>query len=267
MREMKKLRFSYEMKLKFDTPVQKHRFTIRCVPQSNDRQEIRDLQVAVYPREFLSEDQDSFGNLCIYGYSEHAHDHFSIAVSGTAKTGLADRESEEQEYRAGAYKYPTRYTKPGDELTAYYKKLSLKRSGDSFQDALEIMERLYQDFRYTPGVTKIQTTAEDAIRLGCGVCQDYSHIMIALCQMSGIPARYVVGMLMGEGLSHAWVEIYDGGAWRGIDPTNHTIVGDQHIKISSGRDYDDCTINEGIFVGNARQSQEASVIVEEIEDD
>ena len=41
----------------------------------------------------------------------------------------------------------------------------------------------------------------------------------------------------------------------------------QHIKISSGRDYDDCTINEGIFVGNARQSQEASVIVEEIEDD
>ena len=95
MREMKKLRFSYEMKLKFDTPVQKHRFTIRCVPQSNDRQEIRDLQVAVYPREFLSEDQDSFGNLCIYGYSEHAHDHFSIAVSGTAKTGLADRESEE----------------------------------------------------------------------------------------------------------------------------------------------------------------------------
>ena len=65
-------------------------------------------------------------------------------------------------------------------------------------------------------------------RLGCGVCQDYSHIMIALCQMSRIPARYVVGMLMGEGLSHAWVEIYDGGAWRGIDPTNHTIVGDQH---------------------------------------
>ncbi len=129
-----------------------------------------------------------------------------------------------------------------------------------------MMERLYQDFRYMPGVTKIQTTAEDAIqawmRRLSGLFTYYDRTLSdeRSCQVCGGNAdgRRVVPCMGGD---------LTVGAWRGIDPTNHTIVGDQHIKISSGRDYDDCTINEGIFVGNARQSQEASVIVEEIEDD
>ena len=94
------------------------------------------------------------------------------------------------------------------------------------------------------------------------MCQDYSHILISLCHMEKIPARYVVGMLEGEGLSHAWVEIYENGMWIGLDPTNDLVVGEQHIKVSSGRDYGDCTINQGIFTGAANQTQTASVVVE-----
>lgn len=90
----------------------------------------------------------------------------------------------------------------------------------------------------------------------------YSHILISLCHMEKIPARYVVGMLEGEGLSHAWVEIYENGMWIGLDPTNDLVVGEQHIKVSSGRDYGDCTINQGIFTGAASQTQTASVVVE-----
>ena len=101
------------------------------------------------------------------------------------------------------------------------------------------------------------------MELGCGVCQDYSHILISLCHLAGIPARYVVGMLTGEGASHAWVEIYQDEKWYALDPTNNLIVDDEHIKISHGRDYRDCLINQGVFTGCAKQTQEIQVVVEE----
>lgn len=126
------------------------------------------------------------------------------------------------------------------------------------------MRRLYQDFHYEQGVTDISTTAEEALLLGKGVCQDYSHIMLSLCRMERIPSRYVVGMLMGEGLSHAWVEICSDGHWIALDPTNNLVVDTQHIKISSGRDYQDCIINQGVFTGFASQVQHIQVSVKEI---
>src|SRR5699024_9050519 len=66
----------------------------------------------------------------------------------------------------------------------------------------------------------------------------------------------------GEGLSHAWVEIEDNGYWYGLDPTKMLIVNDHHIKISHGRDYKDCTINQGVFIGNGVQQQTNSMGVE-----
>lgn len=99
----------------------------------------------------------------------------------------------------------------------------------------------------------------------CPVKNIYSHILIAFCHLAQIPARYVVGMLEGEGASHAWVEIYDGGFWYALDPTNNLIVSDSHIKISHGRDYKDCLINQGVFTGNTEQRQEISVHVHEKE--
>ena len=101
--------------------------------------------------------------------------------------------------------------------------------------------------------------------LGKGVCQDYSHILLSLCRMEGIPCRYVVGMLIGEGASHAWVEICSEGRWIALDPTNNLVVDDQHIKISAGRDYQDCIINQGIFTGQTRQTQQILVSVKETE--
>ncbi len=64
-----------------------------------------------------------------------------------------------------------------------------------------------QALRYGYGVTNVQTTAGAALLGGIGVCQDYAHIMIAICRAAGVPTRYVSGHLTGEGGSHAWVEV------------------------------------------------------------
>lgn len=260
---MKELHFDYHMKLSFDTPVEKHRFTLKCIPRSSQRQEILELHTEIFPKEFLSASEDSFGNYCIYGYSEGKHDHFSARVTGQARTGLASWESAREDYRIGIYKYQSGYTKPGPAILAFAEQFSFSPDISSFDKAAALMGGLHRQFRYVQGVTDIHTTAEQAMAQGEGVCQDYSHILLSLCRLQKIPARYVVGMLMGEGLSHAWVEVCSGGRWYALDPTNNLIVDDQHIRISTGRDYKDCIVNQGVFVGLARQTQEASVIVTE----
>lgn len=264
---MKTLRFSYKMQLDFDDFIQKHRFTLKCIPVDNRRQQIIELHKEIFPNEFLEEDRDSFGNVCIYGYAEKPHNHFSVEVTGVAQTGLANYEMAVETHKLGMYKYATYYTQPGKNLCEYFSGFHFQENAGNYAKALCMMEKLYRDFQYVSGATGISTTAEDAWTLGRGVCQDYSHIMISLCQMAHIPARYVVGMLIGEGLSHAWVKILENGIWIGLDPTNNLIVDSQHIKISNGRDYHDCTINQGMFVGNAKQTQEVAVSVEEITTD
>lgn len=125
------------------------------------------------------------------------------------------------------------------------------------------MHRLHHDFTYEKEVTGVFTTAEEAWRGGCGVCQDYAHVMISLCRLAGIPARYVTGMLIGEGYSHAWVEVSSEGKWYGLDPTNDLPVTDSHIKLGNGRDASDCSINRGLLKGGGIQQQTICVKVEE----
>ena len=96
---------------------------------------------------------------------------------------------------------------------------------------------------------------------GAGVCQDYAHIFLSLLRLKGIPARYVTGMLRGEGESHAWVELALGEYWYGLDPTNDCVVAGEHVRIACGRDYRDCRISQGVFYGGARQTQQVSVSV------
>lgn len=264
---MKELSFYYMLKIRFSSPVKDHRFTLRCVPCDNERQRMKEMEISVLPKENLSSSTDSFGNYCIYGNCKSPHDLFMAEVRGIAQVGLKDTEYAGEDYRMGLYRYQTAYTRPGDAIREFHSRIPSLKGKTNLEKAIFMMERLYESFQYKQGVTTICTTAEEAMTLGKGVCQDYAHILISLCRMEGIPARYVVGMLIGEGASHAWVEVYDEPYWIALDPTNMLIVNDQHIKISGGRDYQDCVINQGIMTGLARQEQEIEVLVEEIREE
>lgn len=261
---MKTLHFQYSMTLVFDNPVRQHRFTLKCVPLSSERQQILDLSTSVYPNEFLSSDRDSFGNHCIYGYAQGQYDHFSVSVTGTALTGLSSFETARQDYQLGLFRYQTEMTRPGPCIRAFHNRFSFGEETTGLDKALAYMRTLYDTFQYLPHSTNIETTAEEAMKLGNGVCQDYSHILLSLCRMEKIPCRYVVGMMTGEGQSHAWVEVCHQGHWIALDPTNNLLPDDQHIKISAGRDCKDCTINQGLFTGQTTQTQSIHVSVTEI---
>lgn len=254
------------MKLSFSEPVNNHRFTLMCIPHDTDMQRIENMTVSVYPDHITSENADSYGNITLFGYTNEFHMSFGFDVSGIAHTALSEYERAGDLHKVGMYRYQTRITVPGSGIKAFYDSLDLSSFDSAKSKALHIMEMLSDYFHYGQGYTGMETTAEQAISGGTGVCQDYAHIMLSLCRLERIPCRYVAGMMLGEGSSHAWVEIWDENRWIGFDPTNRKVVDGDYIKISNGRDSSDCLVNQGIFTGHVTQTQEISVLVEEVID-
>lgn len=263
---MKTLKFVYHMKLSFSEVVNNHRFTLKCIPQDTDMQSIEKMTVSVYPDHITSENTDSYGNITLFGYTNEYHKSFGFDVSGIALTGLSEYEPAEDIHKVGMYRYQTKITSPGSAIRTFYEDLDLTSFDNAKCKAQHIMEMLGDHFHYCQGCTNMETTAEQAISGGTGVCQDYAHIMLSLCRIDRIPCRYVTGMMLGEGSSHAWVEVWDENRWIGFDPTNRQLVNEDYIKISNGRDSGDCLVNQGIFTGNVIQTQEISVLVEEVQD-
>jgi len=61
--------------------------------------------------------------------------------------------------------------------------------------AMALMHQIHRDFTYAPGTTDIKTSGLEAFHARRGVCQDFSHVMIACLRSRGLAARYVSGYL------------------------------------------------------------------------
>lgn len=132
------------------------------------------------------------------------------------------------------------------------------RHTDPGEAALEICLAIGAKVQYVQGVTGVHSTAADSWGDMRGVCQDIAHIALGALRSVGIPARYVSGYLhpkpdadIGQtvtGESHAWVEWYC-GEWRGFDPTNSIEIGDRHVAVGRGRDYNDVAPLRGVYAG------------------
>jgi transglutaminase-like putative cysteine protease len=122
-----------------------------------------------------------------------------------------------------------------------------------------INDWVYQSMTYQYGVTGVRTTAAEALALGSGVCQDYAHVMLAVCRACGLPSRYVSGHLLGQGGSHAWVEVIlptEDGTGDAIastfDPTHASRGGLGYVTIAVGGDYLDVAPTSGTYRSSAR---------------
>jgi transglutaminase-like putative cysteine protease len=109
---------------------------------------------------------------------------------------------------------------------------------------------------YEYGVTSVRTTAAEALAGGRGVCQDFAHVMLALCHLVGLPARYVSGHLLGQGGTHAWVEVIVPRAHDAVavafDPCNGCRTTSSYVTVATGRDYSDVAPACGSYVGASR---------------
>ncbi len=122
-----------------------------------------------------------------------------------------------------------------------------------------INDWVYQSMTYRHGVTGVSTTAAEALAIGAGVCQDYAHVMLAVCRACGLPSRYVSGHLLGQGGTHAWVEVVlptrDGtgdAVAHAFDPTHASRGGLGYVTVAVGGDYADVAPTSGTYRSGAR---------------
>lgn len=253
------------MDIEYSEEVARCNFTIKCIPKNTMRQKVERFDIILFPATSYCTGKDGLNNTQIYGVNEHPHKLFSFKIDGVVMAGCTYYEEVEDDSQTMIFKHPYGLNKAGNNITDFYKKIKPMESLSDYEKAMEIMKILYENMEYKPGTTFIETTAEEAFSQRCGVCQDYAHIFISLLHLAHIPARYVTGLIVGEGASHAWVEILWNGKWYGLDPTNNKMVTDEHIKIGVGRDARDCTINRGIMHGGGPHTQTINVCVNEID--
>ncbi len=345
------LHFSYRMEIRYENPVGRCYFTIKCIPREDARQRLLDLKFSISPETTCCFGADAFGNRQIYGCETIPHDRFVFQAEGDVEILRTDYEEKAAWENVGIFRVSHGKCVPGPGLTSWYRSLGIAApgearssgvcgqdrplgvavlgearssvvcgqdrpldiaalgearssvvcgqdrplgiaasgeargfegqdrplgfadsapgedrggsGGDDYGICMALMHRLHREFPYIPGKTSVSTTAEEAWSLGGGVCQDYAHIYVTLLRMAGIPARYVCGLIIGEGASHAWAEALCGGRWVPFDPTHDRPVTEGYIKLGHGRDAADCAINRGLMWNGGAQSQIISASVEQ----
>jgi len=201
----------------------------------------------------LGEHVDPFGNLVLTVQAPEVRDAIDFEV-----WIVAERRVSAHPHLAGAtpldaYLLPSRLVSWDDAL----RRTAAEIAPDDMPPpalAAAMNDWVHQRMSYAFGVTDVKTTAADALALGRGLCQDYAHVMIALCRLRGLHARYVSGHLLAEGGTHAWVEVLlpraDGTGTTEVlafDPTNGCRTGLNYLTVAVGRDYDDVAPTSGTY--------------------
>lgn len=158
---------------------------------------------------------------------------------------------------------------PSRHLLAFHRGLPVPKHDPLGLQVQRIGAEIRARFRYQKDVTRFDSTTDDFLEAGAGVCQDFTHLMLALLRLRRIPCRYVSGYLHLErktaepSQSHAWIELWSPAhGWVPFDPTHNREIDERYVVVAHGRHYDDVPPNKGIYRGNAGETLEAEVHTE-----
>jgi len=154
--------------------------------------------------------------------------------------------------------------------------LQIKTIEDTpYQTAIKYCAHVFNEYEYIKGITAVDTTIDEILKLKAGVCQDFAHVLTAMLRLTGIPARYVSGYICpnrdgmrGEGATHAWAEAFlPEYGWLGLDPTNNCIANENHVRLAVGRNFTNCSPVKGVYKGGFEHIMEVNVSVGYNDDD
>ena len=270
----------HRTRFNYSSPVRDSFNEVRLQPQANDRQTIDSFLLKVMPAARLRHYADFYHNTI--HHFEISESHSSLTVESharvTTRPGVfladdatpfpLDRIGEALQWeRSYDFLQASRFV---DTLPETWR-LALDVAGDqrdTWQAALALMRFVHTHLRYETASTHVHTHMKDVLTQRSGVCQDFAHVLIGLCRVMKIPARYVSGYLATESASatHAWMEVLiPGVGWRSLDPTHNCQPGESYVKIAVGRDYADVAPISGHYAGNTGRSLEVSVQIRSVE--
>ncbi len=265
-----RLKIHHETAYHYDTPVDYALQQLRLRPKSRAGQTVVDWQLLIEGGQRELEFQDWHNNHVDLIAIEAGQQEVRIRIEGEVETtdqaGVVGRQ--------GGYaplwifSRATDLTKPGQAVRRLIK--SLGNDFDSELSKLHALSALVlESISYETDHTHSATTAEEALKIGHGVCQDHAHVFITAARLLGYPARYVSGYLMltdrvAQDASHAWAEVHiDNLGWVGFDISNGISPDERHVRIATGLDYRDAAPISGLRFGQASESMVVNVQVEQ----
>jgi len=235
----------------------------------------------------LSRGIDHFGNVVTRLFLEGSHEELEVAAEATVEVGFppppaaaltppweAVVRAASTEWQVAEFTFASAMA-PADAAVGAYAGESFTPGRPILAGLIDLTSRIKRDFKFRSGVTDIATPVSRVLADRAGVCQDFSHLMIAGLRALGLPARYVSGYLrtkpppgqkrrIGADASHAWVGAWLGAefGWVDFDPTNDLVVQDEHIVLAWGRDFADVSPMYGIILGGGAHTLKVGVDLE-----
>ena len=264
----------------YDQAVDLGRHMLHMTPRALDWQAVVSARLEADPVPTRRDDGvDHFGNPVTWMALDQPHGRFRLSLEAVVEVGhpaapaaegtwawerVAAAAQEATGFEATEFAFGSPLA-PADAGAGASAAVSFPPGRPVLAGLLELMGRIRREFAFKPGVTTISTPVARVLAQRAGVCQDFTHLMIAGLRALGLPARYVSGYLrtrpppgqgprQGADQSHAWVGAWLGPehGWVDLDPTNDLVVCDEHVVLAWGRDYGDISPARGIIPGFPR---------------
>lgn len=265
-----RLTISHTTHYRYDSPVDYTLQQLRLTPGTNDAQTVLHWDIAITGGTREAELQDHFDNHVTLVSGDPGSHEITIACTGEVETTDT---SGVMGLHGGYvplwyYQTVTPLTRPGPNLRKLVS--TLGNEDDTALNRLHVLSNLIIDaMPYQTDATHAETTAEDALASGAGVCQDHAHVFIAAARHLGVPARYVSGYLMmnhgvEQDATHGWAEAHlDGLGWVGFDVSNRISPDERYVRLAVGLDYKDAAPVSGMTFGEGTESMAVSVAVQQ----
>ena len=263
-----RLKISHRTEYRYDAPVQYALQRLRLVPRGGRTQTVHSwslkVEGATEEVRFVDQFENDTRLVSISG------DTSIIGVDAWGEVETFDTAGVFGEHKGFAplwlFQHETPLTAAGEAV----RELAASIGPGSELDRLhQLMNTIEARVAYTAGATHAGTTAEEALKLGAGVCQDHTHVFAAAARLLGFPARYVSGYLMmnetiDQAASHAWAEAHVPGlGWVAFDASNGISPDERYVRMAVGRDYRDATPVSGIRLGWAEEQLAVAITVEQ----
>ena len=268
-------RIEHVSRFVYSQPVRRCTMSLCLRPLRSPGQRLVDFSVETNPAARLTTETDPFGNIR-HVLTLH-RDHSMLEVVSTSEVEMAPPPALPQRLGAGAWDEvramgadprwwdftgSSPLAHPSPALTEFVTGLGVEPRDDPLVDLVTLSSALNDAFEYRPGATSVDSTIDDFLLSREGVCQDYTHVLVAIARSWGVPTRYVSGYLYVTGpgpgqpgsaygaATHAWAETrLPGLGWVGLDPTNRSLADHKYVRIAIGRDYQDVPPTRGVIEG------------------
>lgn len=255
-----KLMVNHQTHYSYSAPVQNSIQYIKMIPSTNSHQQVHYWDVSV-PGEKETK-KDAFSNIWLTSSQREPYSQMTIMAQGVVEMNPKSRYGAMDQLNPNLFLQPTLSTACSEEMKQFA--LTYAPRADHEQ-LIRLAEAVLDYIPYMPHQTSVHTSAIDAFNCRQGVCQDHSHVFIAMCKYLGLPARYVSGYLFVPQTmhlaSHAWAEVFLEDAWYCFDVSNQLFTPNSHIYVAVGRDYWDVAPVRGVREKGGLESMNSIVQV------